>query len=465
MMKHIYSKALFTLLLLSGVFACYNTHAQSWATVGSAGFSDTTAYSTSMVMNSSGTPYVLFQDQGNGNHGTVMSYSGGSWTAVGGAGFTPNQVAFPAITLDTNGVPYVVYSAIDGGGAATVLKYNGGGWATVGGAYMTGLNTTYTAIAIDTTDNVPFVVYVDGTNYYKATVKIYDAITNAWYTLGGTGFSAGEAYFCNIAINQVGTPYVVYQDATSGYRATVMKYSGGSWQLVGNQGFSAGRATNTTIAINSQMQPVVSYADGAHAGKATCMAFNGASWVTIGNAGFSDTNTYYNTMVVKGDTPYVAYSDGGDTDVYGPATVMKYNGSWWQQVCQTDISQGIAWYTSVAMSPGGIPYIAYLDWANHKRATVLAYDGNSECFPTAVTNVVAGNTLSIFPNPAYNELTIQSTSEPITKVCIMDLLGQTVSSRQFAVGGLQQTLNVAALSAGVYFVQVNNTEVRKFVKE
>jgi hypothetical protein len=84
-------------------------------------------------------------------------------------------------------------------------------------------------------------------------------------------------------------------------------------------------------------------------------------------------------------------------------------------------------------------------------------------FPAGVNNVNSNKpTFSIFPNPAYDYLTITSTNI-ITQLTITNPLGQTISSQQPHTESTQ--IDVSNLPAGVYFLRVNNTEVRKFVKE
>ena len=82
-----------------------------------------------------------------------------------------------------------------------------------------------------------------------------------------------------------------------------------------------------------------------------------------------------------------------------------------------------------------------------------------------IPTVINTNEISIFPNPVYDEATIRSTHDVIKQVLLTNMLGQTVAGRQFAVGGLECAVDVSGLPAGVYFVQVNGSEVRRFVKE
>src|SRR6202034_2061960 len=104
------------------------------------------------------------------------------------------------------------------------------------------------------------------------------------------------------------------------------------------------------------------YADGEHGSKASVMKLSGGAWAAAGSTGFSDTHVKYTTIAIGPDNlPYVAYSDGGTTTEGGPATVMQYNGTTWSVMCATGISAGVAGYTSVAATQSGMVYVSYMD--------------------------------------------------------------------------------------------------------
>ena len=80
-----------------------------------------------------------------------------------------------------------------------------------------------------------------------------------------------------------------------------------------------------------------------------------------------------------------------------------------------------------------------------------------------VGNVLSNGMLSIYPNPAQTHLYLQSTNLPITQVTISNILGQTIYTK--ACNSLKENIDISALSPGVYFIKINEIEVRKFVKE
>jgi len=69
---------------------------------------------------------------------------------------------------------------------------------------------------------------------------------------------------------------------------------------------------------------------------------------------------------------------------------------------------------------------------------------------------------TFYPNPTQNSIIITS-SVPIKKVEIRNLLGQTVFSGVYTAKEVVVSLN--QLSTGMYVVKVNDTKVYKVVKE
>ncbi len=91
-----------------------------------------------------------------------------------------------------------------------------------------------------------------------------------------------------------------------------------------------------------------------------------------------------------------------------------------------------------------------------------------------VENISADNDISIYPNPATNQLTIHSSSfhnEAVT-VSIMNVLGEMMqeekASPQPSPKEREFTINIKNLPAGIYFLEIkteNGSVVKRFVKE
>lgn len=72
----------------------------------------------------------------------------------------------------------------------------------------------------------------------------------------------------------------------------------------------------------------------------------------------------------------------------------------------------------------------------------------SLALPTSVNNVAASNNIKVYPNPAYNVVTVDADGE-LDKVTLLDVTGrvlQTITSVKKA------TLDISNLSAGIYIV-------------
>ncbi len=99
-------------------------------------------------------------------------------------------------------------------------------------------------------------------------------------------------------------------------------------------------------------------------------------WQNVGNAGFSAGEADFISFAFRSSDgqPYIAYVDYGNSR---KATVMKFDGTDWVNVGSAGFSAGRIWYTSLAISPSGQPYVAYMDSVNSSKATVMGFNGTS----------------------------------------------------------------------------------------
>lgn len=83
-----------------------------------------------------------------------------------------------------------------------------------------------------------------------------------------------------------------------------------------------------------------------------------------------------------------------------------------------------------------------------------------------VNEIEFENSLSLSPNPATNQITIDSKQYTKGEIEIFDVMGKQVGNRQSAVSNKTQ-IDISFLKKGVYFLQVkseNGKAVKKFVK-
>src|SRR6185437_1560286 len=94
--------------------------------------------------------------------------------------------------------------------------------------------------------------------------------------------------------------------------------------------------------------------------KARVMKFNGSNWENVGKPGFSAGQASYTSLALDpGGTPYVVYEDW--SDVLHRATVMKYDGSSWVNVGSPAFSEDTVHNTQIVIDRSGIPYVLSID--------------------------------------------------------------------------------------------------------
>ena len=200
-----------------------------------------------------------------------------------------------------------------------------------------------------------------------------------WLGVGAAGFSAGETAFISLALHPItGAPYVAYQDVFNSNGATVMTFANNNstWVNVGSPAFSAAGTRFESLALHPITgAPYVAYQDwNGGSSKATVMTYDGGSWLAVGSPTFSagQVDSYVNLALhpITG-APYVAYQDWGNNY---KATVMTYDGGSWLAVGTPAFSVDTASYVRLALQPTtGTPYVAYQDRNISDKATVMAF--------------------------------------------------------------------------------------------
>lgn len=127
------------------------------------------------------------------------------------------------------------------------------------------------------------------------------------------------------------------------------------------------------------------------------------SWVPLGQLGFSQGESRHISLAFSPvGEPYVAYQDYGN---FQKATVMKFNGSNWIPVGNPGFSEGAARATSLGFSPAGEPHVVYQDDINNNKATVMRFNGTN-WVPLGMVGFSDGN------NAAETSLVFSPTGEP-----------------------------------------------------
>ncbi|SMC65131.1 T9SS type A sorting domain-containing protein [Moheibacter sediminis] len=177
--------------------------------------------------------------------------------------------------------------------------------------------------------------------------------------------------------------------------------------------------------------------------------------------GLMDFQKGLNSHYIELDTPYDY--QGGNLVIYSNKTY----------------SEQVLWSTFISTYDENTIYSRMIDWASEPYDPMSPPDGymvfytpNINLFfssgqMSVIDNDLNSFSLSVYPNPASEIINIKSHNEDtILEVQLINSLGQIVSKK--SVNDKQTTLNVKALKAGFYLVQVKTSNgfiTKKFIKK
>ena len=191
----------------------------------------------------------------------------------------------------------------------------------------------------------------------------------------------------------------------------------------------------------------------------------GLTWMNIANCGSVLTQNIYapTDTIISGQPAFTGTSNG-------------------EQFSRFQFTNCIAVRTTTTFCYGSFnfPNQIYVRFRFASDTTVSSLSGwmidsveieNTGC-GLGISNINVNKSIEIFPNPATTQLTITAPNA-INEVTITNLLGQRMETspdrsilRQSSGQGEEViSVDVSGLPAGVYFVKVNGSEVRKFLKE
>jgi hypothetical protein len=213
----------------------------------------------------------------------------GNWHEIGAdsacAGGISNNVeasVFPSLAIAPDGMPYVAWEdSSSGDGEIYVRRWNGSSWEEVGtgsasgGGISNNSGTSGSPSLAITPDGTLYVAWADSSS---GDSEIYVRRWNgsSWEEVGtdsasGGGISnnSGNSELPSLAIAPDGTPYVAWEDLSSGdYEIYVRRWNGSSWGEVGAGSTSGGGISNNSgdsydpsVAITPDGAPYVAWHD------------------------------------------------------------------------------------------------------------------------------------------------------------------------------------------------------------
>jgi hypothetical protein len=250
-------------------------------------------------------------------------------------------------------------------------------WQEIGNARFSPGGTDNEKIAVTPSGTI-YLAYADYTQHNKLSVMRYDEPTMKWVNFGANTISTADASDISMVAAPNGSVYIAFTDAGKNNKATVMTYdnTSSSWKTVGGDAISNGKAAFTNIIVDANSTPYLAYSDLDNGGKTKVVTYdkNSNTWKAVGT--FATTaKSEFNSMAFAPDGTLYITCSMYDFNM-GRALVAAYDKSTqqWKMVGDIALSNGIAQYTSIAISPTGVPYITFADQGNDGKAKVMAYD-------------------------------------------------------------------------------------------
>lgn len=294
-----------------------------WEKLANNSFSEkNAALDISIIVTEKDIPYITYLDVNNKAY--LITLKNNNWEAACNVSDF-NNVKNISLSSSSFSAPYIAYEKSD---SVSAGKCSGDKWESLGKIQNTSsAYAPYIAVSKD----IPYVAYID---YDKTTKKHFITLkkyaNSTWETVGAEKF-AETFYSSKLSLSLAlavydNIPYIAYSDKNNNYKATVMKYEGGSWKLVGAEGFSKQGINNISLKISEDGVLYVSYLEKVNISDAvnnsiTVMKFADNNWQSVGKEGFTKGEIYSPSLdLSKNGVPYLAYYN----DIEKKIIVMKF---------------------------------------------------------------------------------------------------------------------------------------------
>lgn len=244
----------------------------------------------SIVLDTSGLPYVAWNDVSSGNNEIyIRRWNGEAWVDVGtgsaeGGGISNNKgdSAQPSLGIASGGTLYVAWTDQSNGDAEIyVRRWNGNNWQELGdssataGGISDNKGTSRAAKLAIAPNGDPIVTWADNTNgNFEIYVRHWNG--SSWVEMGVDSAANGGISNTNsnsqaprIAIAPDNTPYISWYERSGGdTEIYVRRFVNGSWQEAGAGSASGGGISNNSgssghlsIVVDQEGTPYVAWGD------------------------------------------------------------------------------------------------------------------------------------------------------------------------------------------------------------
>jgi len=152
---------------------------------------------------------------------------------------------------------------------------------------------------------------------------------------------------------------------------TAPSFSSNGWEFVGNSRFTRGGYSPVGINISMDANDVPwAIFSGNSDSPLRVLKFNGTDWEHVGNTDITSSIVHYSDIIFdNNNTPFICFTDDGGL------RVLSFDGTSWVDV-GSPVSSGHILYNNLAFDNNGVLHIVYNNANFGSKAVVKKYDGN-----------------------------------------------------------------------------------------
>lgn len=197
-----------------------------------------------------------------------------------------------------------------------------------------------------------------------------------WSTVGKKSITDSSSFSLAMVMDNNGIPYIAYSNESSG-KITVSKFIDNKWIDLGNAGYTDAFISPGALAIDGSGNLYIGYIENADSMRLMIKKYNGSDWVTIGPSLIRSSQYFIKILIDMNEVPHIMFMPEGDAVI--PA-VLKYNGSEWISLGEkysgnSVYISNIGEFPGFALDTNNNPYIAFSDYKNSNKTTVITFDG------------------------------------------------------------------------------------------
>ncbi|MFH6604507.1 BspA family leucine-rich repeat surface protein [Maribacter algicola] len=219
--------------------------------------------------------------------------------------------------------------------------------------------------------------------------SFYSLHSQTWKNVGSDEPNVptlGPSYRQTSALNDSDVLYIAYADINNNSKGNVRKFDNGNWTYVGTPNFTDENCADFSLDFDSLGNVYLAY---SCLNGVTVQKFNGSNWEIVGSSFVSQALGFSQIVLDSNDTPILVYRDY-ENDVR--IKVRMFDGSNWLPVGDDNFSPPYATPHHIDINSDGYPII--LANVNGPGVVVYSFDGNDW--------QIVGNEAVVVPSFAAN---------------------------------------------------------------